>query len=134
MKGYMTDKIITFLNHSEQRKDDDIVMAKNFLNYWEELMHSSTPVHLKKGQKLFYEGHAPCGVFVIVAGKVNLFHEENQEKKSIGQLALYQPIGIDLLANEQPYPYTAIAEDDVKVYFISKGDLMDMQNCQSKGI
>lgn len=118
------NKIITFLNHSKRRKGEDVAMAKNFLSYWEDLVRRSTHLQLKKGQKLFYEGHVPCGVFVIVSGKVSLFKDGKQGEGPVGQLAANQPIGIDLLANEQPYPFTAIADDDdVEAYFVSKSDL-----------
>ena len=105
------------------------------MNYWQALLLQSTAVQLKKGQTLFYKGHMPCGVFVVVAGPVNYFQETGHAENPVGQFSNFQPIGIDLLTSQQPYPFTAIASgDDVRAYFISKNDLMALQNYQGKGM
>lgn len=122
----MGDSVYTFLIKSEPRNAEDKILMERFVGYWSELIRQSTPIDLKKGQALFYEGHLPCGIFVIVSGEVLLFQKGRFEQDgALGKLTYFQPIGIDLLANGHLYPYTAMASQDAKAYFISKSDLAE---------
>jgi CRP-like cAMP-binding protein len=113
--------IFSFLHLNTSFREEDRILADRFVQTWRELVRQSTPLDVKKGQVLFYEGHAPCGVYVIASGTLKLKREEDGH--FVGSLALFQPIGLDLLAGNIPYPYSAIAETDAKAYFIAKSDL-----------
>lgn len=103
---------------------DDRELLERFLTIWRSLVESSTPVFVKKGQVLFYAGHVPCGVYVVTSGTIGLHRDET--KGSVGSLAQFQPVGLDLIMAGMTYPESAIAETDAKVYFISKSDLVDL--------
>ena len=125
-KRYETSKqvdsdIFSFLHPNSGHREEDRVLADRFVQTWRELVRQSTPLDVKKGQVLFYEGHAPCGVYVIASGTLSLKREEDGH--FVGSLALFQLIGLDLLAGNIPYPYSAIAQSDAKAYFIAKSDL-----------
>lgn len=98
----------------------------DFLTHWQKIMKRGTPIVLKKNQVLFYEGHVPSGVYVVTSGKV-LLTQSGNKSKSVGILEPNQPFGIDLLALNQSYPYSAVAEEDVRAFFITKTELFSTE-------
>lgn len=95
-----------------------------FLSHWAQVINNSTPVELKKGQIMFYEGHMPCGLYIVTKGLVSLVKEsENNEIVKVGSIGLLQPVGLDLLQHNLAYPNTAIVEKQMQGFFISKANL-----------
>lgn len=97
-----------------------------FLARWQDVLKKSTPIDLKKGQVLFYQGHTPCGVFVLTSGVVALYSEQNGNIEAKGELVRNQPVGIDLIYQDESYPFTGVVEQDVQGFFISKTDLQGL--------
>lgn len=97
--------------------------ALTFLTYWESTLHKSTPVILNQGQALFYQGHYPCGVYVVTSGIVELWRDGAPAETPASTVKHNHPIGMDLLAEEKPYPYTAVVSQNMSGFFISKSRL-----------
>lgn len=110
--------------------DEHKEQIEAFLTHWSQIIKRGTPVDLKKGQILFYEGHMPCGVYIVTKGVVCLVKESpNNEIIKIGTVGLSQPIGLDLLQHNLPYPHTAIVEKEMQGFFVSKASLTDLTKC-----
>lgn len=99
-------------------------MEKSFVKIGDELIQEGTLLGFKGGQTLFYQGHLPYGVFVIASGWVDLVFEEKNGLRETFRAPLNTPIGIDLLYDSFPYPFTAIAREPVVAFFIEKNSLM----------
>jgi CRP-like cAMP-binding protein len=106
----------------------DQVIKDGFLKVWNELIGQSVLYQYHKDQVLFYEGHLPYGIFIIVSGKVNLVCNDRETQEKGSSTPLYHPIGFDILLSQQHYPFTAIAQNDVKAVFIAKSCLRKL--CQ----
>lgn len=98
-------------------------MKRSFVQTWEALIHESALLEFKGGQTLFYQGHLPYGVFVIASGHVDLIFENKDGKKETIAAPINAPIGIDLLYDSFPYPFTALAREPVVAFFIEKNAL-----------
>lgn len=94
-----------------------------FLKLWDALLKQGVHHQYHKGQVLFYKGHTPYGIFIIVSGKVGLFGSEHMDPNEAFQASLQSPIGLDVILSHQCYPFTAVAQSDVKAVFIAKSSL-----------
>lgn len=92
---------------------------EKFDRQWKDFLSRGQVLNFKKGQVLFYEGHFPCGVFILLTGKVSILDKQGHEHKEIS-LPLYQTLGIDLLLTAQPYSFTAMCQSDTSALFLSK--------------
>lgn len=101
----------------------DKPIKDGFLKVWGQLIEQSVLHQYHKGQVLFYKGHLPYGIFIIVSGQVHLVGTEETNPEQGFPALLYNPIGFDLLFSRQCYPFTAIAQSDVKAVFIAKSSL-----------
>ena len=81
------------------------------------------PLHYPTGQTLFYEGHQPYGIYVVHSGTLVLKARKRSRAKKI-LISAGTAVGLDLIVRGQPYPCTAIIQDDVELSFISRMDLM----------
>ena len=70
----------------------------------------------KPGQVIFYEGHQPYGLFILVDGTVQFESNQKQPKKINGSAIL----GINSFMNFKAYNGTVKAVTPCKVSFISK--------------
>lgn len=92
---------------------------------WDLLLEKGTVIDYKEDQYLFYEGHHPYGLFVVLSGKVGLFKKKENQDVCLGQLPLNYEIGMDFLACQLPYDFSARAETPSKVLFIPKSILQE---------
>lgn len=115
--------ILFDLKKLEKKNRDDVLhkIAK-FDSQWKNTLGAGRVLKFKKDQTLFYGGHFPCGVFILLSGKVVLVDEENH-KTVQSPMPLYQSIGIDLLMMGKPYPLTAICKTETTALFLSKNVL-----------
>ncbi|MBI2340694.1 MAG: cyclic nucleotide-binding domain-containing protein [Deltaproteobacteria bacterium] len=85
----------------------------------ESLSREGNPVHYRKGQVIFYEGHHPCGFYLLRQGKVSL-----KESRTSGGAKMHPTedklLGLMHLLSDTPYCSTCTAEDDVDIVFIPK--------------
>ena len=72
----------------------------------------------RKGQEIFYKDHLPYGLFVLLAGEVEIIYD-SKNSKIIAQKAF---LGFDSFMNDKPYSVTAKAQTDCQVYFLSGRD------------
>ncbi len=101
----------------------DQVTKKGFFKVWDKLIEQSVLHQYHNGQCLFYEGHLPYGIFIIVSGLVSLVGNESNSQDNSLPIPLYHPVGFDILMSQQHYPFTATAQNDVKAVFIAKSSL-----------
>lgn len=92
---------------------------------WEGLWCKAVPMDFKKGQVLFYRGHLPYGVFVLVSGTVQLMYENASGSKVKARLPEFVPFGLDFVTMNAEYPCTAVAESDINVLFLPKSVIGD---------
>lgn len=95
---------------------------------WEHLLQTSQKLTFRKDQVLFYEGHNPCGVFVIQSGKVR-FSREGREGHSCHVEHTWRStkgevLGLHHFLDEAAYCCTCSALKDCRVLFISKTQLL----------
>lgn len=97
-----------------------------FTNKWNDVLKDSTPIEFKKNQTLFYQGHEPCGSFVIIDGDVVLTAaSRNKEGSVVMHAPHFVPLGVDLIYAHQTYPFSAIATSDGHAFFISKSTVLE---------
>lgn len=90
-------------------------------------MSVGTMMEFKPGQMLYYKGHKPYGVFIVLAGEVKLSHHHKvgeDEDHEFSTMPLGYPYGFDLIMTDLAYPCTAIAEGLVKALFIARSNLL----------
>ena len=90
------------------------------LKAWDNLWQAATMMEFKKDQVLFYRGHLPYGVYVLVSGGVKLCYETPTGAQALSHFAEFVPYGLDLIAMDVEYPCTAMAESDAKLLFLPK--------------
>lgn len=94
---------------------------EGFFKKIDQLLTQATPIQAEHGQALFYKGHKPLGVVVVVSGQVRL--KETRSHWSF--LPKHYPIGLDWVLFNQDYPLTAEAVGDVEYYFLSKNEIFN---------
>jgi len=90
-----------------------------------QLIHDGNPVHYRKGQIIFYEGHHPCGFYFLKKGEVSL-KESTVGKKPKLHSTKDKLLGLMHLLSDTPYCSTCTAEDDVDTIFIPKAIVLAM--------
>ena len=88
-------------------------------NSLDRLINDGNPVHYRKGQVIFYEGHHPCGFYLLKQGRVSLKESEAGARPKMHPTE-DKLLGLVHLLSETPYCSTCMAEDDVDVVFIPK--------------
>ncbi|MDX1386745.1 MAG: cyclic nucleotide-binding domain-containing protein, partial [bacterium] len=81
----------------------------------------------KKGQILFYEGHIPYGVYLILSGKLSFSTQDTscpeERPLKIDEGDLY---GLEALIHNAPFCCTATAKTDCVVIFLPKTSLQQI--------
>lgn len=85
-----------------------------------EMAKNMTPIVYQCGQVLFYEGHMPCGLFVIKEGKVEL-----SNRVSLNDFD-FPALGFQNLLSQTPYGATCTATTVVKAVFLAKTVVQDI--------
>ena len=83
---------------------------KKLVQQLEKHLPQEEEVEFKKEQVLFYEGHLPCGVFVLLKGQTS-------------PPAKDKFLGLTELLADKPYSETVTATTDVCVALISKSEV-----------
>ncbi len=87
---------------------------------WKDIVALGEALTFRAGQVLFYEGHEPYGIFVILSGLV----EEVNSGKDCGREFWSSPqgqvLGLSHILNGSPLCCTAVAATDCEVLFIPK--------------
>lgn len=98
-------------------------------NKWNEICSQAQLLSFRKGQTLFYEGHAPYGVFVIKSGKVQYSQGGNAcAQEHIWNSPQGEVIGLYHLFSNTPYCCTGNAASDCETLFVSKTQLAHFLN------
>ena len=87
---------------------------KNVLRYVEKLVSKGEVLYFKPGQVLVYEGHMPCGFFLLKRGHLN------PEAPQDGL------VGLVHLLSDSPYCATVTAKDEVEVIFFPKAAVLEL--------
>lgn len=92
-------------------------------SHWENLLREGKELYFQAGQVLFYEGHNPYGIFVLLTGDVHFSREvgtadDHRESFSKGVV-----LGLEAFLEEKPYCCTCTASRPTQVVFISKTQL-----------
>jgi cAMP-binding proteins - catabolite gene activator and regulatory subunit of cAMP-dependent protein kinases len=103
--------------------DENILAA--LMNQWEALFRAGQPLLFRKGQVFFYQGHHPCGLFVLREGRVdfsgdNCHREKEHQWDSPNGVAL----GLNPFFDDSPSCCTCTANENCQVIFISKTQLI----------
>ncbi len=77
-------------------------------------------VHFDRGQVLFYEGHQPCGVYLICRGKVRLTPAGRGISRKPTMVTGGRPLGFATLLQDGVYSATAEAATRVDALFIGR--------------
>lgn len=107
-------------NHNDHDKGAKVNAV---VNTWKSLWQGAVSMEFKKGQVLFYRGHLPYGVFLLVSGKAKLLYENASGQKTTARFPESVPFGFDFIAMGSAYPCTAVTESDVSVLFLPKSTL-----------
>lgn len=94
--------------------------TQQFITVWQSIFDKGLLMQYQAEQEILYEGHAPYGVYVFVAGVVNSFRMESGRRIFLEKIPLFLPIGCDLILSGKPYDRTLVAEQDVIAYFFSR--------------
>lgn len=104
-------------------------MTQNIIStlseHWGELLKASQEMTFSKGQVLFYEGHYPYGLFVLLSGDISF----SKNGQPCGESHLWKSpkgevIGVESLVGESPSCCTSMAERDSTVVFIPKSRIL----------
>jgi len=97
----------------------------DFLPHLKRLSEEGEDLSFQKGQVLFYEGHTPYGLYLLVKGKVDFTrggqpcHEKHFCKTAAGEVIGWEPFFNQVSSN-----CTCSAITDCQVVFISKSQLL----------
>ncbi len=114
------------MNCSYQKKiscfsNDKKLLLSTLQDNLQEWIKNADQIKVQEGQTLFYEGHAPYGIYILLEGCVD-FIQDTREKSAnqFGRMIAHQPYGFDLVLSKCLYPFTAVASKASKLLFISK--------------
>lgn len=93
--------------------------------HWSDLLEGSQEMTFSRNQVLFYEGHYPYGLFVLVSGEVS-FTKNGQPCRGshLWKSPKGEVIGVESLTSDAPSCCTSTAVQDSKVLFIPKSRLL----------
>ena len=89
--------------------------------HWKELIKEGQVTQFHEGQVLFYEGHMPYGLFILLKGNVTFTKDgspspdDHRWSSPKGVI-----IGMEPFLNQSPYCCTGTAQQDCRAIFISK--------------
>lgn len=101
--------------HSCSHKNTGAASVTNdLLQLITKIAKSMTTIVFQKGQILFYEGHIPCGLFIIKEGRVEFSSEKTRHDVPA------PVVGFQHILDQTPYCATCTAATKVKAIFLSK--------------
>ncbi len=93
--------------------------------HWKDLLTEGQNLIFHKGQALFYEGHVPCGLFVLLSGHVQFTREGLPTQDTHLEPAPQGTVvGLEPFSLGTHYCCTCTAIEECRVVFISKTQLL----------
>lgn len=81
----------------------------------------------KKGDAVFTEGHYPLGLYCIDNGKIKIERSGDEGKKQVVRMVKSgEAIGYRALFCNEPYTASAVAIEDVSLFFVPKAIFFDL--------
>lgn len=103
--------------------DEKIISALS--EHWGELLKASEEMAFSRGQVLFYEGHYPYGLFVLLEGEVSFTRNNIPCREShFWKSPKGKVIGLEPFVEDIPSCCTSMAVQDSRVIFIPKSRLL----------
>ncbi len=100
---------------------------------WETVRREGQPLSFRKGQVLFYEGHYPYGLFVLMSGQVSFTREGIPSGDDHRWPFLKrEAIGVEALVKNEAYCCTCTAVRDCQAVFLSKTQLVPFLKKEEK--
>lgn len=96
-------------------------LNKRELSKIEKMLHQRL---FDKGERVFYQGDAGVGLYIIIDGKINIVYEPTGQV--IAGLASGEIFGEIALINESPRSASAYADEKSKMMFFSQTDLNNL--------
>lgn len=106
---------------------------KILVEVWGEFVQGGLLHQYHKDQYLFYQGHQPYGVFVVVSGKVLLVSQDQNGNKIEIAAKPFNPIGFDILNYNSSYPFSAVVCSEACVIFVPKSSLDQLSERTQEG-
>ena len=81
----------------------------------------------RKGQTIFYKGHSPYGLYILVTGEVDVIYSD----KDVEKVDSSSFLGVSAFLKKSVYSASAITLTNCNVYFLSTGvykDLLEQNN------
>ncbi|MBF0493052.1 MAG: cyclic nucleotide-binding domain-containing protein [Deltaproteobacteria bacterium] len=92
---------------------------------WEELGPKAHPISYRKDQVLFYEGHQPCGLFVLLKGEIRFTHQgKSCEEKHLWNFQKTKLVCLKSFLEESSYACHAQILSDAEFLFLPKMELL----------
>jgi CRP-like cAMP-binding protein len=91
---------------------------------WSEWISSGTHISFRPGQVIFYQGHVPNGVYILLSGDVVASRGESGREQTVANIPLKSLIGLDPLLAESEYPYSAIVQSEAELVFIPRDQML----------
>ena len=98
---------------------------------WIALERASTPVLLAKGDILFRQGDAPCGVYLVRKGKVRLYMHSGSRKPSHQTVGPGSVIGFPATFSNAPYSLTAESVAECELGFVDTAEVIELMSKDS---
>jgi CRP-like cAMP-binding protein len=84
----------------------------------------SVEVRFKKGAMLFVSGEEATGLFVIVGGRIRVFQHNAEGREQVMHVDTPGAVIGDVpIFDDEPYPASAISEEDTDLLVIEKSDV-----------
>jgi len=91
---------------------------------WSEWISRGTHISFRPGQVVFYQGHVPNGVYILLSGDVVATRGELGREQTVANIPLKSLIGLDPLLAESEYPYSAIVQSEAELVFIPRDQIL----------
>ena len=94
---------------------------------WGDLLAVGQEMVFSKGQVLFYEGHYPYGLFVLLSGEISFTKNGIQcRDHHLWQSPKGNVIGVESFTDDTPSCCTSTATDDCRVMFLPKSRIFPL--------
>lgn len=92
---------------------------------WQQIIQGGLSVSFRKGQTIFYEGHKPSGIFVLLSGEVELSEEKTPDQRHHRWRSPQGIVfGLSAIIEQRSFCCTGTAKSDSEVIFVPKTILL----------
>jgi CRP-like cAMP-binding protein len=110
-------------NPVKKKLQNTMIALTAFKKYVVPIVQAEQWLEYKSGQVIFYQGHRPCGVYILKKGRVRLFSKDEYGEKLIRIVLPGHVLGVDEMGESRPFDFGARAETDVFIVFFSRSNL-----------